>query len=149
MRLSWHTGRAAGRLFLRTDAGDFCISRSVVRQGSAARESFGETLLVSSLADGTEVALDGKTPGEYFLGLPATLYDSTLCLRQSDAARVSDPAVSEALSDLLFTGSTGVSADAAIERLRQARRELQHQKGRGGLLAELSDRIAATQEALM
>lgn len=148
-RLSWQTGRAAGRLILRTDAGEFCIARAVTRQGSAAREGFSETLAVTSLADGEEVALGGRTPGEYFLGLPATLYDSTLCLRQSDAARVSEPDVGEAVSELLFTGSMGVSADTAMEKLRLARRELQYQKGRGGQIAELSDRIDATQDALL
>lgn len=148
-RLSWRGQRAAGRLMLRTEKGDFCIARAVARQGSAARESFGETLCVTSLTSGEEVALGGMTPGEYFLGLPATLYDSTLCLRQSDAAHVSDPAVSEAVSELLFTGSMGVSADAAMDKLQLARRELQHKKGRGGQIADLSDRIEATQDALL
>ena len=148
-RLSWHTGRAAGRLVLRTQTGDYAVFRSVVRQGNAARENFAETLSVTALAGGEEVFLDGMTPGEYFLGLPAALYDSTLCLRQSDAARVSEPGVSEAVSEMLFTGSTGVSADAAIEKLRAARRELQHQKGRGGRIAELADRITVAQDTLL
>ena len=148
-RLSWHTGRAAGRLFLRTEAGDFCIFRSVVRQGSATRDCFNETLCVTALPSGAEVALDGKAPGEYFLGLPAMLYDSTLCLRQSDVARVSDPAVGEALNELLFAGGGGVGADVAVEKLRLARRDLQHLKGRGGRIADLEDRIAIVQDALL
>ena len=148
-RLSWHAGRAAGRLFLRTEAGEFCVFRAVVRQGSAARESFSETLSVTSLASGEEVFLDGMTPGEYFLGLPAALYDSTLCLRQSDAARVSDPCVGEAINELLFAGNGGVGVDAAMEKLRLARRDLQHLKGRGGRIADLEDRIAATQDVLL
>ena len=148
-RLSWQGQRAAGRVTLRTQNGDFCIARAVTRQGSATRESFGETLSVTSLTSGEEVALGGMTPGEYFLGLPAMLYDSTLCLRQSDAARVSDPAVSEAVSELLFTGSMGVSADTAMDKLRLARRELQHQRGRGGQIVDLADRIDATQDALL
>jgi len=148
-RLSWSGHRAAGKLTLRTEKGDFCIARAVTRQGSAARESFSETLSVTSLTSGEEIALDGVTPGEYFLGLPAVLYDSTLCVRQSDAARVSDPTVGEAVNDLLFTGDLGVSADAAMEKLRLARRELQHQRGRGGRIADLADRIDATQDTLL
>ena len=148
-RLSWQSGRAAGRLVLRTDAGDFSVFRSVTRQGSAARESFNETLLVTSLSSGKELSLDGKTPGEYFLGLPATLYDSTLCLKQSDAARVSEAGVGEAVSELFFEGGAGVGADTALERMRLARRELQHQKGRGGRIADLADRITQTQDALL
>ena len=148
-RLAWHTGRAAGRLVLRTEAGDFCIFRSVVRQGSATRDCFNETLCVTALPSGAEVSLDGKSPGEYFLGLPAMLYDSTLCLHQSDVARISDPAVGEALNDLFFTGGGGVGADVAVEKLRLARRDLQHLKGRGGRIADLEDRIAIVQDALL
>lgn len=148
-RLSWRTGRAAGKLVLRTDAGDFCIFRAVVRQGGTARESFSESLSVTSIPDGAQVDLGGMTPGEYFLGLPPTLYDSTLCLRQSDAARVSDPAVGDALNELLFVGNGGVGADAALEKLRLARRDLQHLKGRGGRIADLEDRIAAAQDSLL
>ena len=148
-RLSWRTQRAAGRLVLRTGAGDFSIYRSVTRQGSAVRESFSERLSVTSLTSGEELALNGLSPGEYFLGLPAALYDSTLCLRQSDAARVSDPAVSDALNEMLFAGHDGVGADTAVEKLQRARRELQHQKGRGGRIADLEDCIAATQDNLL
>ena len=147
-RLSWQGHRAAGRLYLSVDKGEFCIARTVTRQGSAARETFGETLTVTSLASGEEIPLGAMTPGEYFTGLPAALYDSTLCLRQSDAARVSEPGVGEAVNELLFTGSMGVSADAAMDKLRLARRELQHQKGRGGRVSELSDRITVTEDAL-
>lgn len=148
-RLSWRGQRAAGRMFLRTEKGDFCIARAVTRQGGAARESFSEVLSVTALGSGEEIALGGMTPGEYFLGFPAALFDSTLCVRQSDAARVSDPAVGEAVSEMLFTGDMGVSADAAMDKLRAARRELQHQKGRGGQIADLADRIEATQDALL
>ena len=147
-RLSWQGHRAAGRLYVSVEKGEFCIARTVTRQGSAARESFGETLCVTSLANGEEIPLGAMTPGEYFTGLPAALYDSTLCLRQSDAARVSEPGVGEAVNELLFTGSMGVSADAAMDKLRLARRSLQHQKGRGGQVAELSDRITVTEDAL-
>ena len=64
-------------------------------------------------------------------------------------ARISDPAVGEALNDLFFTGGGGVGADVAIEKLRLARRDLQHLKGRGGRIADLEDRIAIVQDALL
>ena len=147
-RLSWQGHRAAGKLFLQTDGGEYCITRAVTRQGSAMRESFSETLSVKALATGEELSLGDLSPGEYFLGIPAVLYDSTLCMRQSDAARVSDPCVSDAVSELMFAGVSGVGADIALDKLRAARRELQHQKGRGGRIAELEDRIVAEEEEL-
>jgi len=147
-RLSWRTQRAAGSVVISTEAGEFCIKRQVTRQGSAARESFSETLCVTAQDTGEAVPLGDVSPGEYFLGLPAMLYDSTMCLRQSDAERVSDPDVSDAVGELLFVGNGGVGADAALDKLRLARRELQHVRGRGGRIAELEDRVAAGEDTL-
>lgn len=148
LRLSWQGHRAAGRLILENEQGEFSITRSVVRQGGTERESFSEQLSVIELSTGCEAQLDGRTPGEYFLGLPAALYDSTLCLRQSDAERVSSPQVGEAVGELLFAGPSGIRADTAQEKLNLARRELQHRKGRGGRIAELEDAVAAQESAL-
>lgn len=147
-RLSWQGHRAAGRLYLERDGKQYCIARSVTRQGRAERDNCSEQLCVSETASGTEVALGGMTPGEYFLGLPAALYDSTLCLRQSDAERVASPEVGEAVGGLLFSGPGGIGADAAQEKLSNARRALQYRKGRGGRIAELEDEILAEESTL-
>ena len=148
MRLSWQGHRAAGTLFFEDEGVQYRITRSVKRQGSAERESFSEQLSVVALPEGRDVPLNGKTPGEHFLGLPPALYDSTMCLRQSDAARVSSPEVGEAMGELLFAGAAGTRADAAAERLRIARRELAHQKGGGGKIAELRAQIEETEQQL-
>lgn len=147
-RLSWRGHRAAGSAVIETEEGEFRILRQVTRQGSAARDSYSEQLCVTELSTGKELFLGELSPGEYFLGLPAAIYDSTMCLRQSDAERVSSPDVSDAVSEMLFTGSAGVSADVALDKLRLARKELQHQRGRGGRIAELEDRVAAAEEAV-
>lgn len=148
MRLSWQGHRAAGTLLFEDEGVQYRITRSVTRQGSVDRESFSEQLCVVQMPGGEDVALNGKTPGEYFLGIPATLYDSTMYLRQSDAARVSSPEVGEAMGEMLFSGASGSRADAAAERLRMARRELAHQKGNGGKINELRAQIAETEEQL-
>jgi uncharacterized protein YhaN len=147
-RLSWQGHRAGGKLTLELAGEQYCISRRVTRQGASERESYSEQLRVTEVLTGKEVALGGVTPGEHFLGLPATLYDSTLYLQQSDAARVAAPDVGEAVGNVLFSGSTGTSADTAQEKLNLARRELQHRKGRGGRIIELEDALAEQQRML-
>ena len=142
-RLSWLERTAAGRLTLERDGKQYRISRRCMLRGSAAREALVEELSVISLPDGNEVDMAGKTPGELLLGIPAELYDGSLSLVQSDADRVVGAGMEDAVSEHLFSGEAALSADAAQGRLQNARRELQHVKGRGGRIAELEDRIVA------
>ena len=48
-RLSWKNHRVAGKLYLESEQGEFCIFRAVTRQGNATRESFSEQLCVTAL----------------------------------------------------------------------------------------------------
>ena len=141
-RLSWRNRRAAGSLTLSHGGEEYRITRTFTVRGTAAREVPSESLSVVRISDGQKISLDGKTPGEYFLGLPAELYDSSLCLSQSDAARVASPAVREAVGDLLFSGESTLCAEGAEAKLQAARRDLQHQRGRGGRIAALEDEQA-------
>ncbi|MBQ8357736.1 MAG: AAA family ATPase [Clostridia bacterium] len=147
-RLSWRSRRAVGRLEVESAGVIYRITRRCIARGSTGRESFSEELSVIRLPEGEEVPLDGKTPGEYFLGLPAELYDGSLCLAQSGAERVSAPGMGEAVGNLLFAGESAFSAEEAENKLQQARRDLQHLKGRGGRIADLEDELAALDGAL-
>ena len=145
-RLSWQTGRAGGSLTLEWQGDTYRILRRCVGRGT--RDTAMEELSVLRLPQGDAVALEGKSPGEYFLGLPAELYDGSLCLIQSDAARVSTPGMGDAVGDLLFTGDAAYSAESAMRRLQDARRELQHLKGGGGRIAELEAELAELDGAI-
>ena len=147
-RLSWSGKRAAGSLTLCVDGERYRITRRFLVRGTKIRESASEELTVLSLSDGEEVALGNKTPGEYFLGLPAELYDSSLCLAQSDAARVANAGVRAAIGDLLFTGESTLCSEAAEAKLQAARRELQYAKGRGGQIARLEDELIALDDGI-
>lgn len=147
-RLSWRSARACGCLTLEWQGREYRIFRKCVGHGGA-REGSTEELSVIRLPEGEAVELGDKTPGEYFLGLPAELYDGSLCLTQSDAARVSAPGMGDAVGDLLFTGDAVFSAEAAEKKLQDARRELQHLKGGGGRIAELEEELARLDGAML
>lgn len=138
-RLSYRNRRAAGRLLLESGGRQYRIHRVFSLRGSAGNEQPAEELSVMALPEGSAVPLGGKTPGEYFLGLPAPLYDSSLCVRQSDVDRVGSPDVGDRVSDLLGSGSDDGTAKDAERLLEDARRELLHLKGRGGKITELED----------
>ncbi|MBE6556082.1 MAG: hypothetical protein E7663_07665 [Ruminococcaceae bacterium] len=146
-RLSWRGRVAAGSLLLEWQGEYYTVARRYAIRGTLGHESGAEVLKVVYAESGKDVALEGKTPGEFFMGLPAELYDSSLCVRQSDLARVSEGGTGEAVGELLFSGD-GANAERAERILQNLRRDLQHQRGRGGRIAELEDRIAATDAAL-
>ena len=140
-RLTRDGRMAAGALTVSLDEGTYRIVRRAYLRGSGVRESLVEELAVLRLPEGEPVALEGKSPGEYFLGLPAELFESSICSVQSGADRVCASGVGAAMSELLFAGEHSFSAREATARLAQAQRELLHLKGRGGRIAELEDRL--------
>lgn len=147
-RLSWEGKRAAGQLTLESGGERYRIVRRAYLRGSAAREAINEELSVVRLSDGAAVSLNGKHPGEYFLGLPYELYEGSLYLTQGGADRVATASVGEAVGDLLFMGEGAFSAQSAEQKLAAAHRELRHLKGRGGRIAELEDRLAELDRTL-
>ena len=141
-RLTRDGRMAAGALTLACEQGQFRITRRAYLRTSGGRETLSEELAVLQLPAGERVALEGKSPGEYFLGLPPELYEGSLCSVQSGADRVCAPGVGAAMGELLFAGEHSFSTQQAVDRLALAQRELQHLKGRGGRVPELEDRLS-------
>ena len=141
-RLTRDGRTAAGSLTLACERGQFRITRRAYLRTSGGRETLSEELAVLHLPLGERVALEGKSPGEYFLGLPPELYEGSLCSVQSGADRVCAPGVGAAMGELLFAGEHSLSTQQALNRLALAQRELQHLKGRGGRVPELEDRLS-------
>lgn len=147
-RLSWRSRRASGCLTVEHEGATYRIFRKCVARGGAARESTLDELSVLRLPQGEELDLAGKTPGEYFLGFPVELYEGSLCLSQLNADRVCSGGMGEAVGDLLCAGDATLSAEEAEAKLQNARRDLQHLKGRGGRIAELEDALSTLNDAL-
>ncbi len=132
-RLSFRTRRAAGSLTFTCRGETYRIFRAVTAKSE--REAT-ETLSVTGEPEGNEIDLAGKTPGEFFLGIPAELYDSSLCVRQSELDRVGEGDVSGRVGELLSATGGAARAEKILEN---ARRTLCYRKGRGGKIAELED----------
>lgn len=146
-RLS-HKGRcAAGTVrFLHGDE-EYLLRRRLILHGGK-RELVSEELSVTKLSDGSLVELGDCSAGEYFLGMPWELYQSSFCTRQTELDGVITSDTGGALGDFLFRGDESARIDKATDALVRARRELQHQRGRGGRIAELEDELSAVKTAL-
>lgn len=147
-RMSRKTHRAAGSLTLLWQGEVYLIYRDYVLHTTGAREVPAEVLRVTAKASGKEIDLGGKTPGEYFLSLPAELYHSSVCVRQSEIASVADPETGGAVADKLFFGEGGARLEVAERILDDARRALLHNRGKGGRITELEGEVEALEAAL-
>ncbi|MBR6708671.1 MAG: AAA family ATPase, partial [Clostridia bacterium] len=134
-RLNWKTGRAAGSMTVETAAGSYRIERSLARtvsgSGESSRESYTENLQIVDLESGAPLPR-GTQPGEYFLGVPAIVFESTAYVRQLGSTGIDGTSVSEALENLLTSASESSNTTRALTRLDSARKALLHKNARGG-----------------
>lgn len=143
-RLNWRTGRASGSMIVSTDADDhrYRIQRTLVRtlsgSAEASRESYTESLQIVDLESGTPLPR-GTQPGEYFLGVPAAVFESTAFVRQLGCTGVDGAGVSEALENLLTSANETSNTARALARLDSARKALLHKNGRGGEIFTLQN----------
>ncbi len=148
-RISRKTRRAAGSVTFSIQGEEYLLCRDYILHTSSGREMPAERVTVTAKRDGSTVDLGGKTPGEYFLGLPIELYHSSVCVRQSEIEGVAAPATGDMIGELLFFGEGGARLDATEKKLEEARRELQHNRGRGGKITQLEEESEALQKALL
>ncbi len=148
-RLSHKGRRAAGTVRFFYEGEEYLLRRQVILRGSAKRELVSEEVSVTRLSDGSSVDLGDRSAGEYFLGMPWELYQSSFCARQTELASVSAPEAGGALGDFLFQGDESARIDKARDSLIRARRELQYQRGRGGRIAELEDELSVVKKAII
>ena len=147
-RLSHKGRRAAGAVRFAYEGEEYFLRRQVILRGSAKRELVSEEVSVTRLSDGSSVDLGERSAGEYFLGMPWELYQSSFCARQTELASVSAPEAGGALGDFLFQGDESARIDKARDALIKARRELRYQRGRGGLIAELEDELVLVKKTV-
>ncbi len=126
-RLNWRTGRAAGVMTVAARGGEYRIERSLTRTG----ENYSESLQIVDLTTGSPLPR-GTQPGDYFLGVPMGVFESTAFVRQLGATGVDGVGVSEALENLLTSASESINTGRALTKLDSARKSLLHKNGRGG-----------------
>ena len=131
--VSWGTGMAAGSLTIEDiDGKKYRIERAG-REG--ARNTFSDKVRIIDLENGSE-AFEGEVPGEHFLGIGASAYDSMCNIKQLETVVIGADSVKNAIDNLLSSGDESTDIQAAIKMLDTERRRLMHTNGRGGLVFE-------------
>lgn len=147
--LGWKSGIAAGSLLLETAEGQFTIERRCIRRGTEKRETVSDEVKIVNEATGMQV-FAGKVPGEIFFGVPASVFDSTCCVRQLGVTKMETGDVSNALENLLFSADETLCLQKTLDKLEARRKELMHKNGKGGslpLLEQQGEALCARLEA--
>lgn len=152
--VNWDTGTAAGSMTVVTGTHEYRIERTLAvsrtEDGGKVRETPRETVRIIDTATNTAVHR-GEIPGEMLCGVPENIFMNTVFVRQIDGARVNSSGMLTSIENLLFTANETVSTKKALERLDDARRQILHKNGTGGMLGELkanrSEAAAALREA--
>ena len=140
--------RAAGSVTLQVGSTSYTVTRTYLLHGTGGRELPLETLSVVETESGKKVDIGSKSVGEYLFSLPLELYRGSMFASQGGIDGVANAGTAEALGDLLFGGDGKSGAQSAEKLLQNARRELQHLKGRGGKVSRLEDECAALDEEI-
>ena len=133
--LSWADGCAEGSIEIECDKGSYRIERRGIRADN--RDGYSEKCQIIDLETGSAV-LKGEVPGQYFLGVPSGVYDSTSSVKQQSLSALSGSEISSSIENILFSADEAIYTERALTRLNTARRQFRLQRGNGGLIADLT-----------
>ena len=132
--LSWSSGVAAGSITFEHDGREYRIERSF------SDRSRGEKLAIIDLDSNMTVATD-KTPGEYFLGVPREVFESSACVGQMRSSEIHGDKTAQSLSNMLSVADESVDTASILKELNNIRASYLHKNQAGGSIYEDENRI--------
>ncbi len=141
--VSWSGHTAAGSMLISHGENEYRIERRFVDSGRSGSES----LHVYRLVDGEELKLSGE-PGEYFLGVPREVFESSACVSQMRSSEINGEKTATSIQNLLSSADENVDTANILKKLDSARVGLLHKNRAGGSLYDDEKKIKITQKAL-
>ena len=139
--VSVKSGRASGSLKIMLENGKcYTVERGGILRIGEKRESYSEECKIIDEESGAQIN-KGAVPGELFLGVPGTVFESTCFVRQMKTTEMSNDDIGDALSNILLSADESIDLQKSLDRLDAVRKSLLHKNGKGGSLAVLSDEI--------
>ncbi len=128
---SWGTRSASGTMTVVCNNKRYRIEREHI-------ENTGDKVVIIDLATNLPAA-PGKKPEELFLGVSAEIFSHTAYIGQTAGGYVGGEKVSSSIENILFSADENVDTTKALKRLDDARVTLQHKRGKGGKIHELTE----------
>ncbi len=137
--ISWDNAKAEGRMDVEKDGVAYRIVRSL--KGKTANS----TARIYELESGE--MLECTEPSEFFLeGVSRETFESCCLCGQLRASGMHGTQVVETLSNLSLGADESVNAADVIDRIRAARKEYKHERGKGGLIDDVALEIERLSE---
>lgn len=131
--ISWEGGVAAGSMSFSHGGKNYRIERRYVDGGR-------ESKTLRCLDDGSEIRTD-KTVGEYFLGVPKEVFESSACVGQMRSADINGEKTAASIQNMLTTADESVDATKILKELDAVRVTYRHKNKNGGSLYEREQEI--------
>lgn len=132
--LSWSGSVASGSMTVEHDGKEFRIERNF------SDRVRGEKLSILSLDSGTAVVTN-KSVGEYFLGVPREVFESSACVSQMCSSEVNGEKTAQSLSNMLSSADEDVNTAAVLKELNAIRVSYLHKNQGGGMLFDDESKI--------
>lgn len=134
----WDGGVCEGKLSLITDSGE---NITIYRKAGNAKKY--DVLRIYNSDTGEDAALSP----EEIVGIGSDTFFKTLCVQQlSSAFEGSNSEIVTRLSNITSSGDENISYEKAVRLLENVRREIKPQRGTGGELSKISEKIAVLEK---
>ncbi|MBR5515451.1 MAG: AAA family ATPase [Clostridia bacterium] len=127
---TWGTKSASGTVTVVVDSKKYRIEREYI-------ENSGDKTSIIDLDSNTPV-FEGHSPEDVFLGVSADVFAHTAYIGQASGGYINGSKVSSSIENILFSADENIDTEKALKRLDAARVLLQHKKGKGGKIYELT-----------
>lgn len=134
----WSGGVCEGKITVKTDDGE---NITIYRKAGNAKKY--DTLRIYNTSTGEELSI---TPEE-IVGVNSDTFFKTLCIKQlSTVFDGNNDEITQRLSNIASTGDESASYEKAQKLLEGIRREIQPQRGKGGELADIINKITIVEK---
>ena len=128
--LSWSGSVASGSMILEHCGRDYKIERTF-----SDRSRVPERISIVALDSGIPVSTE-KSPGEYFLGVPREVFESSACVGQMRSGDINGEKTAQSLSNMLSSADESVDTASVLKELNSIRTSYMHKNQAGGSIFE-------------
>ncbi len=127
------TSRASGYMIVSHGGGEYRIDRYIGKPS----KTFTERVQVTDLKTG-ETCDFGSSPGEFFLGIPAEIFENSCGISQLGCSTVKGEQLGEAIRNILSSADESIDYEKAVKTLDAARVKYLHKNKNAGTVYTLS-----------
>ncbi len=141
--ISWSGHTAAGSMTISHGGKNYRIER---RYTEASRGG-NEKLSVICLDDGSEIDTPNGV-GEYFLGVPKEVFESSACVGQLASSDINGEKTSASIQNMMTSADESVDTAKILKNLDSVRVSYRHKNKTGGSLYEMEQQLSELRQKL-